>query len=327
MKKKQTNLIKLDGEMPIKEALGVLAANKILSVPVWDKLDGNWLGFLDCNDVVAFASGILTKGKDIAPDDWTSYQLNCRNQMHCEVTFSTLPIKKIMNASKKDLFIPVYQHGTIYQLIEDVFFKGVHRVPIFDDVSSDKLLDIVSQSDVLNYLGHHMDFLDKLGDRTVEKLNLGSRGAVMAPINIPAIHAFYLMDKHKVSAVAVVNPANGVLLANLSVADIRGLSENKFQTLLGPIHHFFLASKGTIVPPVTCSLNTDFGSVVRKIVYFRIHRVWITDTAGKPIGVISLTDVMKVLTLLQEEPIAETPPVDRILHHKTQQAPATTTAL
>jgi len=326
--KRTTPFLKLSGETPVKEALELLAFHKILSVPVWDKLEGSWLGFLDCADIVAFAINLLTRGKEIQPDDWGHFSQEVKNLMHCDIVFSTLPIKQIINASTKDLFIPVFSHGTLYQLVEDVFFQGIHRVPVFDDYSLSKMLDVISMSDVMNFLGHHMDFLETFGDRTVQELKLGTRGAVVAPINVPAIHAFYLMNKYKVSSVAVVNPSNGNLLANLSVTDIRGLAEHRFQTLLHPIHQFFLASKGTIVPPVTCTLNTDFSTVIRKMVYFRIHRIWITDLAGKPIGVVSQKDIMRVL--IPEEEISETVPKmlkQPVIDVQVVQVPVTATAV
>lgn len=76
------------------------------------------------------------------------------------------------------------------------------------------------QSDILQYLARNHPIND-LKYLTVGDLGLGTRGNVISmSVHAQAMHAFYLMHFHKVSAVAIVS-SDGTLLANLSASDIR----------------------------------------------------------------------------------------------------------
>ena len=114
---------------------------------------------------------------------------------------------------------------------------------------------------------------------------------------VRAIHAFYQMWFHKVSGVAVVD-GNGALLANLSVTDLKGLSQENFPSLLDPVLEF--NDKQVVykkITPLTVTPDTTFETVVLKIAATGVHRLWIVDKEKKPAGIISLTDVMNLLDL------------------------------
>jgi CBS domain-containing protein len=51
----------------------------------------------------------------------------------------------------------------------------------------------------------------------------------------------------------------------------------------------------TKFPVGTCTRNTSFNFVLLRILALRVHRLWVVDDKEHPIGVISLTDIMKTL--------------------------------
>jgi len=295
---KRDQILELDSNTTVSQAIKVLAGNNILSMPVWDKNDGVYLGFLDYLDILNFAINMYTEGIQVNETQYGAYCTDINILQHRGVRFGIKPVKEIINASKKDEFIPVYAHGTIYQLIEGVFYKGIHRVPVLDE--NNKIVSIVTQSEVLNFLAKHMDIVvSDLGNISVDQLHLGTKNVIAMSTNAQAIHAFYLMYTHKVSAVAIVSPS-GSLVANLSASDIRGLEQQHFESLLLPVTQYIINQRGKPKAPITCTINTDFQTVLMKMILFRIHRIWIVDEDDRPIGVISQTDVMKKLSEFQD---------------------------
>jgi len=136
----------------------------------------------------------------------------------------------------------------LYQLCEDVFSREIHRVPVINDKNF--LLDIISASDVVSFIAQHIDRIGSVAEATVGELNLGTRNVISMSSSALAIHAFYLMYYHKVSAVAIVDHDDH-LVANLSASDIKLIQPRELDMLLQPIMKFKLG-KGH---PVSLLLN------------------------------------------------------------------------
>jgi CBS domain-containing protein len=303
LKEKNRKIIEINGSVTVSEALKVLAENNILSVPVWDKNDGDYLGFLDVLDIVNYVVNMYTVGTSVKEVQWEKYCTDLELLQHRGIRFGMKPIKEIINASRKDEFIPVYGHGTVYQLIEGVFYKGIHRAPIMDELN--KVRNCVTQSDVMEFIGKHMEVINpKLGGMTVGQLQLGTKDIITMSANSLAIHAFWEIYANRVSAVAVVN-SSGSLVANLSASDIRGLQQQHFSSLLLPVTQYLIVNKGKPQAPLTCTKDTDFSTILMKMVLFRIHRVWIVNEKEQPVGVISQTDIMKKLSEFQTPPTSK----------------------
>jgi 5'-AMP-activated protein kinase regulatory gamma subunit len=114
-------------------------------------------------------------------------------------------------------------------------------------------------------------------------------------INVMArtFYAFHQMLEHKVSGVAVVDDA-GVLAGNISVSDLRGMAAADLGSLLLPVSRF-LKERVKQEVPVMCSARTTFGTAVHRLVQHRLHRLWCTDAMQRPVSVVSLTDVLRII--------------------------------
>lgn len=77
----------------------------------------------------------------------------------------------------------------------------------------------------------------------------------------------------------------------------QGMRAENFTHLLLPVKQF-LKTQHSWKAPVTVSLNTRLESVLYKLTWFRLHRLWIVDEDNKPVGVISLTDVLKLFNVV-----------------------------
>jgi len=101
-----------------------------------------------------------------------------------------------------------------------------------------------------------------------------------------------------ISGVAIVDKED-VLLANLSASDLKGLNEENFNILLLPVLDFLKRKHEHLKLPFTVLPSTTFEMVILKFFATRAHRLWVVDSLEtyRVQGVISLTDVMKLLDL------------------------------
>lgn len=151
--------------------------------------------------------------------------------------------------------------------------------------------------------------------QTVSELGLGTAPIVYVSHNTQALFAFYIMKIRGVSAVAVTAP-DETFFANFSASDIQVTLRWRNMTVPGPFCQKFFGHyapylrfhcqtwrQGNFItdeklfifmqPPVTCRIDTSFEALIFKLNVFKVHRVWMLDQAGRPIKVISMTDVMK----------------------------------
>jgi CBS-domain-containing membrane protein len=75
------------------------------------------------------------------------------------------------------------------------------------------------------------------------------------------------------------------------------MKEFGFTKLLLPVNEFlFQVRKEQGLAAdfcVTCEASADLKTVVSRVVKTRVHRVFVVDEARRPIGVISLTDIIR----------------------------------
>lgn len=132
------------------------------------------------------------------------------------------------------------------------------------------------------------------------------------------LDAFKLMDEHKISAVGVVSQAvrhrrrilcccsltdvvlleKGDLVATVSSSDIKFFLRTKFP-MTHTVMEFVQSINDQMVdirsPLICASRNTPLGDVIGRMAKAKVHRVFLVDGKDKPVGIVSVTDVMKLL--------------------------------
>jgi len=286
------DIIFIESNTSIQEALEILSKNNLLSVPVRDHQDKFWIGFVDVLDILNFVIEMYTEGHQVQDQKWGTYCQEMETLSHRGIRFGIKPVSSIINESRTDSFRSVFPDGTVFQLMQELLTGKVHRAPIVDERNN--ITAIISQSDIIQLIAQNLNFLGSVGQKTVGELQLGTlEGLITMSVNAKAIHAYYLMYFHKVLGVGIVLP-NGVLIGNLSASDIRSLSQQNFSSLLLPVSEYLRMVQGVnMKPPASVSLNTTLETVIQKLFFYRLHRLWIVNDKQEPVGVISLTDVIK----------------------------------
>ena len=101
------------------------------------------------------------------------------------------------------------------------------------------------------------------------------------------------MWRENVHALPVLNE-KGEIVATLSSSDLKELTPQKLQTVLFQPLEFLQAIHGGVKPakPITCYQTDILQDVMLKALTAKVHRVWIVDSAEKPLGVLSYSDMI-----------------------------------
>jgi len=295
---KQVITVREDAQL--KDVINLLAQHRILSVPVLCKDSRDVLGFVDVMDVLTFIVRLVTHGHDMQEAQWSAWANDIITLQAKGEQFGQTHVKKVMASSKADMYFPVYGQGTVLQAMEH-FAAGLHRAAVFNKTNK-VLTSILTQSDVLQLMLKNLtgSSLGVLGGKTIDELQLGtSSNVICMSTNALAIHAIYLMFFHNVSAVAITDE-NGRLVANFSASELRGLGHKNFDWLLLNISDFLgriasITPGGKLLFPLTCRKSTRIEDAINMLGTYRVHRLWLVDDQGKPEGLMSLTDVMRLL--------------------------------
>jgi CBS domain-containing protein len=201
-----------------------------------------------------------------------------------------------------------------------------HRVAIYrldyDPAVRDDTMCIdavLSQSDVIRLLNKHLDDLGDVTNKSLHDIGLGGdwddgsdpgSGAGVVPGDevtcvLPtasALEAFSLMNAWGLSAVGVVSEPRGPLVDCLSVSDLRGVKAGDFTSLNASVSEFRkrgrMAGANPIDPaPVTVRPDADLGEVISKMCDRGVHRVFVTDLEGRPVRMITPTDILRSITM------------------------------
>jgi len=262
-------------------------------VPVWSDSAKQFVGIIGYADFVSFVVTLYTQQPN----------LGLLNSSY----FKTL-VKDTINMSKRNEFHPISEGTSLYEIVS-VLSVGIHRVPIIDVKDPNKVVNIITQSGVVQFLAKNIERLGSRAKMTVQQLGVGlEHSVVKIDQSQSAIEAFKLMHTQQVSAVAIVDDKN-VLINTISVSDIKYLSieeGRKFRSLLSPVLDYIgqvrqsepLDPKWegkTRFPAIHCYPEYTLEKVILKLASTKVHRLFVVDHECHPIGVISLRDIMQEL--------------------------------
>jgi len=268
-------------EQTVNELLEELSNSHISSAPVLDLGTNEPLGFVDTLDLAHFLLEGTKRG-----------DITNRTEF-----FGKQKVSMIFDSSKRNSFVPIKMNSTLLAAA-NIFKQGVHRIPVMNE--KNEIVSIISQSDVIYFLYENKDKLGTsfnvklkdMGEEVIHKIICTSKQA-------RTMDAYGLFFSQGVNALAVVDD-KGVLVGNLSPTDLKGLHGRSVENLLDPVEIFLRTSrirqkqKQDFVAYV--DVNATMMDVLNIIVSQHIHRVWIVDDNIKPIGLVSLTDIIwKVL--------------------------------
>jgi len=170
--------------------------------------------------------------------------------------------------------------------------RAVHRLALF---AGGRIRALVSQSDCMRFLYHNSERMGPLARESVEALGFvaASKKVLCVGPQTPAFVAFTTMYAAALSAVGIVDPGTEALVGTLSASDVRRLQAHTFSTLMLPVTEFLSAQAPAAQrgprTPLSVTPNAPFLRVLELLGGSpRIHRVYVCDADGRPVGVVRL---------------------------------------
>lgn len=270
----------------VEAAIKVLGNAKILGVPVVDAKTEEVVGMCDILDIVKFVISVAPDDIQLKADELRSLEISGRAMAWKE-------LGEVVNSSGRDPYIPVYEENP-FSMVVEIFANGIHRTPLVN--KENKVIGMCSQSSVLALLADnlHMGELKQVGERQISDLGLGVSPVTSVKEEETVLTALHKLDAKAYSALAVVD-STGKLSGNFSASDMRGMFVEHFPSFLQPVHEFLDAhSPGSNSPQVVMK-DATLLDTVKMLRDNKLHRVWVVDADYKPAGVVSLTDIMRLI--------------------------------
>lgn len=111
-------------------------------------------------------------------------------------------------------------------------------------------------------------------------------------LNATSLLAFKSMWAHKVGAIGIVDD-NHVLVDVISSTDLRSITSESLSDLHSPAVAFVRhADRRRPSEPLTCLPTTTLSHAMARLIRTKCHRLFVVDDAHRPLGVVSVSDVI-----------------------------------
>jgi len=155
----------------------------------------------------------------------------------------------------------------------------------------------------------HMPAVSEIMDKTVGELNLGmTKHVITIGSSEPALKAFKAMVDNRISSVGVLDDEAevGKLLSQISTSDVLPIAgTGKFALVALPALEFISTAREIMdvverrgrSRPGTITVNKTFTlrRVIERLAATKVHRVYVSETGGRVVGIISLKDILKAV--------------------------------
>jgi len=269
---------------PLSVVLEKLTSNRILAAIVVDPRTERSIGFIDALDILTellIETNINTK---------TFTQEQMEFLLHQGERFVKQSCGDLVNMSQRDPLIFINVNSNLLDAAK--ILQDCHRAVVVNE--NNEIFNIISQLDLVSFLLARFNFLRR------ETIPMQQDGLIPGDVvgsldeDTNVMGAMRYMRDCGVSGIAITNKA-GQLITNFSATDLLDLTPDKFQLLTLGVKEFLLQVHGYLRAPVCCKANDSIDILMLKMDFFRVHRVYIVDEEMKPIGFISLTDIMRFL--------------------------------
>ncbi|AMD19826.1 HCL325Cp [Eremothecium sinecaudum] len=284
----QNKLVYVNAEVSVEEAFNKLVEHNLTSVPV-ERFPGDMeCVTFDYNDLNSYL--LLVLGK-ISVDD-VEVTKKCQSGQ-------PVPVGRIVMLTPKNPFHKVPENENL-STVMGILGSGVHRVAITDPQGT-TVRGILSQRRLVRYLWDNARLfsnLDTLLNSSLQCLGIGVLDRHMPPtsrqsrvISVldhePLVMALYKMHKERISSIAVIN-SQGMLLGNISVADVRHVTHtSQYPLLHNTCRHFIsviLNNRGLEMgkdsfPIFHVYPTSSLARTIAKLVATKAHRLWIVQPA------------------------------------------------
>jgi CBS domain-containing protein len=292
------------------DALKKMTELKVLAIPVVDHHTGKPLYIVTMKDLVAYFVGHF-EDRDFQTDFWSVLTNFFYVPDYCD-EIAKKPLSQLVGVIGSfglEPMVVINDEKTVLEAAKEMLQKNAHRVLIVDD--SGYLSNMITQSRILQFVPSVLENSSK-AQITLRELGLGFKKIYAVHEDQLAYKAFRTMINRNLSCLAVVDSDNR-LVGNLSVTDFKlaGYHSQYWNYLGYPVkeylsqlskkskvhirHRIFYNSDDPRQVIVAVKPDDTLMTAVKYLTFFRVHRIYIVDDAHRPLGMISITDILKEL--------------------------------
>lgn len=291
-KKDPIPLVDIANVAPVEEALDLLLAGDILTLPVYaagtESAEKQYIGFVSAYDLLTF----LTLHASSTPTSSTEPQTLQLSQA------LRAPIQDVLDQASISSGVPyVSLDESVHTLMAEMSHLNQQRALILAP-NTNKAPEVVSETDLARFLTQHFDILGSQLDATIEELIARQPALFQTPATIPlhttAWAAFQKLNKTGINALAVVD-RYGEIVAECSATELRGLNLKRLEELNHPILVYLRDRAGGEIPePFTCRRTFTLSQCLAGMVRFDVHRAWILDEDNAPLYELTLSNILRL---------------------------------
>lgn len=214
-----------------------------------------------------------------------------------------------VNYSNNDPFWAIPSERNLEQVIRVLGNCKVHRLAVVDVEEANHIVGIITQSAVVKFIAENRALLGSLAALPMSTFVRPTHPVIKLPMTATVSEALKLLLACKITGVPVIDSSDRII-ANVSVSDVRSLAKvgvsDIDRVLSIPIIEFLAEAKSKAVgttasssslAPVVLHANDSFGAAIDLLAATGLHRVYVVDEAGCAIGVFTLTDAIKTLSV------------------------------
>jgi CBS domain-containing protein len=279
-----------------------LIKHNFLSVPVLQKTKAKYYGFVDIYDIVKYVTNFFGETDELksSEDFFKLAEKSDEFQKKTVNDIMTFPL------SKRNPFHPVTSGYSLLAAVEVLAReRGLHRVPVVD--KDRKLVTVITQSQLVTILSQNLDIMGDKKNKPVSLTRPYMEEVLAVSEDMIAMDAFKMMVEKSVSGLAVVN-GEGKLIGTLSIRDLKTMSADGrlfwrlYQTIKNYLNKVKSETTSDVRPRhlVTVNEADTLQSTIKLLAENKVHRVFIVDREHRPVGVISLKDIL--LEIIEQSP-------------------------
>ena len=290
------NVVEIDSALSPYEGFEILLKNNILAAPVYDRAKKEYTGFLDVRDLV---SSVIFAHEEqaVAATPWAETWMDVARKGLTK--YDKLGSASITYLSRRSPFRPIQLTTSLLDAARALATQA-HRVPVVDDSadSTKRCIYIMSQSSIIAFLMKHRSQFKDEWKQSIHSLSLGLCKVISITTEATAWTAFKLLEVSGVSGLAVVD-AGGNLVGNTSARDLKLFMLDRGSLSLDmPLMEYLSAIRqrelvDAVHPSCSVGLQSSIGHVIELMSATKYHRVFVVDAQGRPIGVLSVTDILR----------------------------------
>ena len=309
----------------IAAACELLKAHHFLSLPIYDEGKRRILGLVDILDVCAYLCWGTMHFFSENTEAQSDRELKAKMS---EVAIVEVLNAKPQHGRAS---LVVKRHLEPVCSLLDQMAQGLHRALVRvwpeteeeEDEGSQRLeyYRMAAQIDVVRFLVDHRrnlnyhpipssgPALDMVGPAAAAASTPSSQSTTQSAVRtliysveegrtaLEAFRTLALPGVHAIGIIGVGSTGQGRLLYNLSASDLRGITPDTVHLLREPVEVYLerlRESDPTSRPRnlVTCTPDATLIEVMELVLRSRVHRVWVTDQQQRPLGLITLTDIL-----------------------------------